>query len=256
MKCDEVKAVLNAYVDKELSSVEMQTVDEHLLSCVDCNNDYRELTELRAVINSGKIRVSAPEYLKKRVSDGLKKDVEGTSSWFGILHTKLAYGIPALLFGLVIGGAAMQYLNAWQFRGNQLDAIVSAHIHSLMADHLTDIASSDTHAVKPWFHGRIDFSPPINDLTSHGYPLIGGRLEYMAGNSVAALVYRHRQHAINLFISPKVLRSDGVKSKTFSGYNVIHWNSADLSYWAVSDLNRSDLLHFRELLRGATSPTL
>ncbi len=253
MKCNEVNTVLNAYLDGELPSIQAQQVEEHLRSCTDCSEVYRGLTNVRNTIKSSDIYNSAPTHLKKRVSDSLKEAENSKSFWAGITH-QLTYSLPALLLGLVIGWVIMSHLNTQRAESDLLNSLVSAHIRSLMVDHLTDIASSDSHTVKPWFHGRLEFSPPVYDLTRHGYPLIGGRLDYLAGRSTAALVYRHRQHTINLFISPELESFGSMKSARYNGYNVINWREGSLSYWLISDLNLPDLEHFKMLFNSKVSP--
>jgi len=253
MKCDGVQAALSAYVDKELFSVQAQKIEEHLRSCADCSNSYRELSQLGNSIKSSNIRYAAPTHLRQCMLGGLRENTNKSYHWFRFLSA-LAYTFPALLVGLAIGWATTSHLNTQQIQGDQVRSLLSAHIRSLMVDHLTDIASSDSHTVKPWFHGRLDFSPPAHDLTQHGYPLIGGRLEYVAERSAAALVYRHRQHTINLFVWPKSLPVVSTKSARYNGYNIIHWDDGHLSYWAISDLNIADLEHFRGLLNDKTSP--
>jgi anti-sigma factor RsiW len=132
--------------------------------------------------------------------------------------------------------------------------IISGHVRSLMADHLTDVSSSDKHTVKPWFNGKLDFSPPVKDLSDHGFSLVGGRLDYVGNSSVAALVYGHRQHFINLFIWPSARHSDvGKKMVARHGYNVIHWTKSGMTYWAVSDLNSSELQEFVQLIQNQAS---
>jgi len=129
---------------------------------------------------------------------------------------------------------------------------VSSHIRSLMASHLTDVASTDQHTVKPWFNGRLDFSPPVTDLATSGYPLIGGRLDYLRGRPVAALVYQRRKHLINVFTWPDERAADSeTPPRTQKGYHVIHETHGGMAYWIVSDLNPEELSVFaRRLVAG------
>jgi anti-sigma factor RsiW len=131
--------------------------------------------------------------------------------------------------------------------------LVACHVRSLLADHLTDVASSDRHQVKPWFAGKLDFAPGVVDLSSDGYPLIGGRLDYLGHRSVAAVVYRRRQHVINLFVWPSDRTGDELRSETKSGYQLVRWTQAGTVYWAISDLNLGELNQFAELIRNAAS---
>jgi anti-sigma factor RsiW len=133
----------------------------------------------------------------------------------------------------------------------QAPEIVAAHVRSLMANHLTDVSSSDQHTVKPWFNGKLDISPPVSDLTAPGFALVGGRLDYLDQRPVAALVYRHRQHIINLFVWPTgtEINATATAAMTRQGYNLLHWHDNGLVYWAVSDLAAVDLNEFERLVR-------
>jgi anti-sigma factor RsiW len=133
--------------------------------------------------------------------------------------------------------------------GSELaDAIVTDHIRSLIGAHLLDVPSSDQHTVKPWFAGKLDFSPDVRELSAQGFPLVGGRVEYLEGRRVAALVYQRRQHVINLFIWPA--GPSGTEAAiSRNGYNLIHWTTGPMTYWAVSDANAADLATLRDLYK-------
>jgi len=129
--------------------------------------------------------------------------------------------------------------------------VLTSHLRSLMPGHLMDVVSTDQHTVKPWFNGRVDFSPPVSDFAADGFSLVGGRLDYLDGRAVAALVYGRRKHIVNVFVWPA---SDGSESAVLStahdGYNLMHWRRGGMTYWIVSDLNAQEMGDFARLLRG------
>jgi anti-sigma factor RsiW len=130
--------------------------------------------------------------------------------------------------------------------------LIDSHLRSLLGSHLTDVASSDQHMVKPWFAGRSDVSPPVVDLAREGFPLVGGRLDLIAGKPVPALIYRRREHVINVFVLP-VPRGDLATILARRGYSLRHWSEGDLGFWAVSDTAAPELAEFARLFRAATS---
>ena len=131
--------------------------------------------------------------------------------------------------------------------------VLAGHVRSLMADHLSDVASSDRHTVKPWFNGKLDFSPPVEDLAQQGFPLVGGRLDYLNNRPVAALVYHRQKHFINLFIWPSTSSDSEVKKETRQGYHLFHWTRSGMTYWAVSDVEESQLQEFVGLVQNRAS---
>jgi anti-sigma factor RsiW len=150
------------------------------------------------------------------------------------------------IFGSLLRGPSVEELFTRE--------VVANHVRSLMASHVVDVESSDRHTVKPWFAGKLDFSPSVPDLNDQGFRLIGGRLDYLDGRPVAALVYQRRQHVINLFIWPSTHHySEEPKPITQQGYNLLYWIQADMTYSTVSDLNTRELQEFVQLLQGQVS---
>jgi anti-sigma factor RsiW len=156
----------------------------------------------------------------------------------------------------VIGGTWMAgTLSRHRANDEIVREAVSGHVRSLMASHLTDVASTDQHTVKPWFSGKVDFSPPVTDFAAADYPLIGGRLDYLQSHPVAALVYMHRKHVINVFVWPQAGAPDGfTPAVTLQGYHVIHAVHGGMTFWVVSDLNSAELATFAQMLTATPTP--
>ena len=194
----------------------------------------------------------APEGLRARIESAVRRAPTG----------RRAVWRPA---AQLIGVAAALVLTAagtWTL-GNrsgasdpELASVLSGHLRSLTPSHLTDVASSDQHTVKPWFAGRLDFSPPVVDPAREGFPLVGGRLDFVAGQPAAVLVYTRRSHIINVFVQPLEAGQDVASVREDRrGYNVLRWSAGGMKFWAVSDLNVPELERFRDLLTaGATAP--
>lgn len=159
-----------------------------------------------------------------------------------------------LSWAAVTASAAAIAIVTWQLaprraEGRLSDEVVSSHIRSLMANHLTDVGSSDQHTVKPWFAGKLDFAPVVKDLATQGFPLVGGRLDYIGGRPAAAMVYQRRKHTINVFNRPSA-GSSVAKVESTRGYNVVRWTASGMEWWVISDLSRDELETFARMLRG------
>lgn len=152
----------------------------------------------------------------------------------------------AFLSGWVINSSIRSRQQASAAREAMVAELVDNHVRSLIGDHLTDVRSTDQHTVKPWFNGKIDFAPRVVDLAAQGFPLIGGRVDYIRGHTVAALVFGRRRHFVNLFIWPENGTDTGEMSQSYNGYSLLHWLNDGLSYWAVTDASPADLSQFRQ----------
>ena len=251
-------AQLDAYLDEELAAGDARTLEAHLAQCTTCTRAREERLALRAAIKARLPAFQAPDGLRDRVRGALRaaSPAPGAQRWAARnLWPPLAL---AASFAVVA-------LGSWQLAlrraaGETLaQAVLESHVRSLMspAGHLTDVPSSDQHTVKPWFNGRLDFSPPVSDFSGRGYPLVGGRLDYVAGRPVAALVYGRRQHLINVFVWPTSGGSSaGPATMARQGYHLLHWTTADYVYWVVSDLGLPELRDFVSLLQHADSATV
>ena len=230
MSCQEARELLHGYLDGELDLAASLEFERHLRGCSACQRAYANQKTLRSAIRSQAPYFKAPASLKRHLRP---------MPWRPML------AIAAAL-ALALAGTWVTFRQST----NQLIAmeVVSGHVRSLMANHLTDVPSSDRHTVKPWFLGKLDFSPDVKDLEPQGFPLIGGRLDYVAQRPAAALVYQRGKHVINLFVWKSDGRSEGREAR--EGYNITHWDSAGLSYWAVSDLNSAELEQFSKLMRN------
>ena len=245
MICDSVRELIEPLLDGELEAGRRAEVESHLQGCIGCAELHHQLSQLRAAVRAGAPHYRAPEHLLSRVQTSLRKadraSARSRAPWPWMTIAASLACAAAILWGVILlrPQPARQDLLAQE--------VVSSHIRSLMPGHLMDVPSSDQHTVKPWFAGKLDFSPSVKDLAPQGYPLAGGRLDYLDKRPVAALVYQHRKHVINLFVWPSSVNPSS--NSSVNGFNLVHWTDSGLSYWAVSDLNVDELREFARLYR-------
>ena len=251
MQCDEVRPRLDAYLDGELAESERAPLRGHLEGCPDCGPEAAALERLRDEIRGSAPVHRAPEALRSQIRFALRREAAANRPAASLRAPGwLAYAASILLAVAVGSGGTFVLLGERQADTMETE-IIDSHLRSLLGSHLTDVASSDQHTVKPWFAGRTDLSPPAVDLRTEGFPLVGGRLDLVAGKPVPALVYKRREHVINLFVLPASPADHG-DTLTRRGYNVRHWEKGDLGFWAVTDAAASELVEFERLFRAAT----
>ena len=250
------EAMVDAHLDDELTVADARELEAHEAKCPECAQFRNERLELRAAIMAGAPTFQAPNALRDRVRTALA--AAGTHG-ARARHRRVSLGAPwyplAIAASLMIVALGSWNLALRQAIGDrQADDVLASHIRSLMPGHLTDVPSSDQHTVKPWFNGRLDYSPPVHDFAGQGYPLLGGRLDYVDGRTVAALTYGRRQHLINVYLWPAT-RGTGGPPRTLDrqGYHALHWTTPDYTYWVVSDLGSAELHDFAHLVQQADS---
>ena len=248
MQCKDAQEALGAVIDGEVSAID-EAAREHVSKCLLCaqrSEEYRDIgTKLRAVAYQ-----TLPPGLESRVRARLAAEISPArgSSW---PRPRVWMAQAAAL--VVVAG--LSSLVSWQLGESrarhtilQRD-VVSAHARSLLQESTVQVASSQSHTVKPWFNGRIEFAPSVKDLTDRGFPLIGGRVDFVGGQRVATLVYKRRLHVINVFMWPAADgASPGPMPTAVQGYNTVSWAAGGLTYWAISDLNARELAELQALL--------
>jgi anti-sigma factor RsiW len=248
--CRDVQNLLHPYADGELDLVRHLQVEHHLAECAVCAGREQGLQRQREAIAAAPLYYRAPESLRVRLQAafGPTPVVPARRN-----RRRPVAALPTLAASILLlaGISAGVYLTLRGAADDRVaDRVVAGHVRSLQAAHLTDVASSDRHTVKPWFLGKLDFSPRVPDLSPHGYVLTGGRLDYLTDRPVAALVYLRRQHVINLFTWPAAEDQElPVRTLDRQGFHVCHWQRGGMAYWAISDLNARELDEFVGLLR-------
>jgi mycothiol system anti-sigma-R factor len=273
MNCDEVRKLMDGYLDGELDPVTSQKVDQHLRDCRKCEQTYEVDMVLSHAISQAAPYYKAPTELRERIHASLRDAISAstiadtarenqllarsTKPEHRNIFSELPWNWLGLAAAIILAAAIVSTLlprmrapGTDQLLATQL---IASHVRSLMANHLTDVASSDQHTVKPWLDAKLDFAPPVVDLASEGFPLIGGRLDYLDNRPVAALVYQRRKHFINVFVWPgEAAAARPAMAMSHQGYQLLHWADPDFNYWAVSDVSANDLQSFKQQFAAQT----
>jgi anti-sigma factor RsiW len=251
--CDDNARLLHGYVDGELDLVRSLEIEEHLKGCSDCAQELRNQQTLRKAFRASSLYDRAPKGLEARVRASVASAASGNvvpisrsrravMNWLAVA--------AAILVALVLTWKMLPNLRGPSESDMLAEEVVASHIRSLQPNHLMDVQSTDQHTVKPWFNGKLDYSPPVKDLTADGFPLVGGRLDYVDHRNVAALVYKRNLHMINVYEWPDEPGDEKTaRPKVIQGYNVVFWHSSGMYLCAVSDLNAGELRQFTQLLQ-------
>jgi anti-sigma factor RsiW len=248
MECENLLLV-QAEFDRELDAADALRAAQHRQACAECRDAYAQLSATQALLRESAPRYQAPESLRRALRAGLSVTREPATSLAA--PARRHWGRDGLSFGLGAAlAASIALLVITPTQPSLLDRVVAGHVRALQPGHLEDVVSTDQHTVKPWFDGRIDFAPPVKDFAAQGYPLAGARLDYVDGRPVAALVYRRDKHVIDVFVWPAG-GAPAPSGGTAQGYNIVNWRDGGMTFWAVSDVERTQLDDFAALWRTA-----
>ncbi len=250
MTCQETGLLIHALADGELDLVKSIEIETHLQECRSCAPARENIHGLRSLMKDPSLRFTPAANFEKRLRSAVRREAKEKSipqtPWW-----RWSMAGASLVVFVVVVWALVVILNRPSPDVARAQEVVSSHVRSLMVQHLTDVPSSDQHTVKPWFDGKLDFSPPVKDLGQQGFVLNGGRLDYIDNRPVAAIVYQRRQHLINVFVWPANSNSkSSAQASVRQGYNLIRWTNSGMEWWAISDLNLAELQQFVQLLQN------
>ena len=245
MNCDEISELLDAYFDGEVDALTTRDIEEHLSDCSSCQMKLAEIQKTSNLLRSSVSYYIAPKGLERKIRRSLPTKRSGFiwKNWTG----QVAIGFSTFAIGILV---AVFFLNNSNSNPQLADELVSNHIRSLLPGHLIDVASSDKHTVKPWFAGKIDFTFDVPDFSSQGFQLLGGRVDYMEHHQVAVLIYGHGKHIINLYVTEQSEFPNSLSSTKFNGYCILNWSKASLRYFAISDMENTEMQKFEGLFSG------
>jgi anti-sigma factor RsiW len=245
MECERATVLLSGMIDSALGPIARFRVHRHVTGCNACAARLEELRAMQSAIRTKLPYHRAPPGLAARIGAALPHEEPPRA-------VRPLFRMPAFsLAGTGLVGALAGVALTVLVMGGQSDpsiGVIDSHIRSLQADHLTDVLTSDQHTVKPWLSARLDVSPPVLELKDQGFPLVGGRQDYVDGHPTAVVVYRHAKHVINLFAWASSGPDEGLRDETRQGFNVITWRHGGIRYYAVSDVEADQLADFAKLV--------
>ena len=247
MACDRPTLSLSRLLDGELGLFARLRLQRHVSGCEDCAARLEELRAMQAAMRTKLPFHRAPPGLASRIAAALPREAAPAAF-------RPRFRLPAFSLagsGLVgaLAGVALTMLVIGHEQSDATQGVIGSHIRSLQAEHLTDVATSDQHTVKPWLSARLDVSPPVRELKDEGFPLVGGRMDYVDGHPTAAVVYRRAKHVINLFAWASAGKPDeGFHDQTAQGFNIVTWRHDGITYYAVSDVEADQLAEFAKLV--------
>jgi anti-sigma factor RsiW len=242
--CLDAWRLVDAFVDNELGPAASADLQAHLASCAACRHLVGDRRSLSRLVRQLPYYPASAQLRARMVRIGTRRRFNRSLlAWAAVLALAVTLG------GSVEVARFARARQVIKTTGSVADEIVGDHVRALKDSRMFDVQSSDQHTVKPWFLGKLDFSPPVEDLSSDGFPLVGGRLDHVAGRAVAALVYQRRLHPITLYIGPAADRTAARDTRSIRGVQVRHWIRNGLSFWAVSDLNDAELGEFASALQ-------
>jgi anti-sigma factor RsiW len=244
--CVDQELLLGGLVDNELDAANVAMVEAHVARCEGCREELERLQAVRNLLRSEGVRHSAPASLSRRIASMPELAAPRASN-----DNRLLRWLGPGVIGALAASLALVTLMPPGADSVVEQEIVSSHVRSLQPGHLTDVQTTNQHIVKPWFNGRIDFSPPVPELADQGFPLAGGRLDSINGKTVAAIVYHRRLHTVNLFIWPA--RDAAERSFVKDGFTVKEWSRNGLRFAAVSDIAPAELQQFHKLFEQRSS---
>ena len=237
--CPDQELLLGGLVDNELDAANIALVEAHVARCPGCREELERLQAVRSLLSADGVRDAAPEALRRRIAS--LPELAPRAANENRLPSWLAPGLA----GALAASLAMVALVPPATTAAVDQELVSSHVRSLQPGHLTDVQTTNQHIVKPWFNGKIDFSPPVPELADQGFPLIGGRLDSVDGKTVPAIVYKRRLHTVNLFVWPAKDSSERALVK--DGFAITEWSRNGLRFAAVSDIPAPELRQFEGL---------